>query len=51
MEKKYQIGCELKITEKAAVEFKQMCISEDKHWADSYLRVGAKFRRMFWLEV
>ena len=41
MEKKHQIGCELKITEKAAVEFKQMCIGEDKHWVDSYLRVGA----------
>ena len=36
-----QAGCEVKITEKAAVEFKQMCIDEDKHWADSYLRVGA----------
>ena len=38
----HQVGCELKITEKAAVEFKQMCIAEDKHWVDSYLRVGAK---------
>ena len=37
-----QVGCELKITEKAAVEFKQMCIAEDKHWVDSYLRVAAK---------
>ena len=41
MEQKSQVGCELKITEKAAVEFKQMCIGEDKHWADSYLRIGA----------
>ena len=41
MEQKTQVGCELKITEKAAVEFKQMCIGEDKHWVDSYLRVGA----------
>ena len=36
-----QTTCELKITEKAAVEFKQMCIGEDKHWADAYLRIGA----------
>ena len=41
MEQNRQVGCELKITEKAAVEFKQMCIGEDKHWADSYLRIGA----------
>ena len=36
-----QAGCELQITESAANEFKQMCIDEDKHWVDSYLRVGA----------
>ena len=36
-----QAGCELQITESAANEFKQMCIDEDKHWVDSYLRIGA----------
>ena len=41
MEQNHQVGCELKITEKAAIEFKQMCIGEEKHWADSYLRIGA----------
>jgi iron-sulfur cluster assembly protein len=37
-----QAGCELKITEKAAIEFSNMCLHEDRDLETSYLRVGAK---------
>ena len=36
-----QLGCELKITEKAATVFKDMIADEKKDPATSYLRVGA----------
>ena len=37
----HQAGCEVKITEHAAKEFKSMCEDENKLLEDSYLRVGA----------
>jgi iron-sulfur cluster assembly protein len=37
-----QAGCELKISEKAATEFLNMCIQEGRDLEISYLRVGAK---------
>ena len=37
-----QAGCELKISEKAATEFLNMCLQEDRDLETSYLRVGAK---------
>tara|TARA_B100000519_G_C14121806_1_gene380871 strand:- start:129 stop:533 length:405 start_codon:yes stop_codon:yes gene_type:complete len=36
-----QVGCELKITEKAASIFKEMIADENKDPENSYLRVGA----------
>ena len=36
-----QVGCELKITEKAASVFKEMIADENKDPKNSYLRVGA----------
>ena len=36
-----QAGCEVKITEHAAKEFKSMCEDENKLLENSYLRVGA----------
>ena len=36
-----QVGCELKITEKAATVFKDMISDENKDIENSYLRVGA----------
>ena len=36
-----QVGCELKITEKAASVFKEMIADENKDLENSYLRVGA----------
>ena len=36
-----QVGCELKITEKAASVFKEMIADENKDPENSYLRVGA----------
>ena len=36
-----QVGCELKITEKAASVFKDMIADENKDIENSYLRVGA----------
>ena len=36
-----QVGCELKITEKAANVFKEMITDENRSQDDSYLRVGA----------
>ena len=36
-----QVGCELKITEKAARVFKEMIADENKNLENSYLRVGA----------
>ena len=36
-----QVGCELKITEKAANVFKEMITDENRNQDDSYLRVGA----------
>jgi len=36
-----QVGCELKITEKAASVFKDMIADEKKDLENSYLRVGA----------
>jgi len=36
-----QVGCELKITEKAADVFKEMIADESRNSEDSYLRVGA----------
>ena len=36
-----QVGCELKITEKAASDFKEMIADENKDPENSYLRVGA----------
>jgi len=36
-----QTGCEVRITEHAAKEFKSMCEDENKLLEDSYLRVGA----------
>jgi len=36
-----QVGCELKITEKAARVFKEMVADENKNLESSYLRVGA----------
>ena len=36
-----QVGCELKITEKAASVFKEMIADEKKDPENSYLRVGA----------
>jgi len=36
-----QVGCELKITEKAAIVFKEMITDENRNSEDSYLRVGA----------
>ena len=36
-----QARCELKITEKAAVEFTNMCLDEDRNLDKAYLRVGA----------
>ena len=36
-----QVGCELKITEKAANVFKEMIADENKDPENSYLRVGA----------
>ena len=36
-----QLGCELKITEKAASVFKDMISDENKDIENSYLRVGA----------
>ena len=36
-----QAGCEVKITEHAAKEFKSMCEDENKLLKNSYLRVGA----------
>ena len=36
-----QVGCELKITEKAASVFKEMITDENKDPENSYLRVGA----------
>ncbi len=38
----HQVGCELKITEKAATEFVSMVHQEEKDLEVSYLRVGAK---------
>ena len=37
-----QAGCELKISEKAAIEFLNMCSHEDKDLDKSYLRIDAK---------
>ena len=42
MMKTNQAGCELKISEKAATEFLNMCLQEDRDSETSYLRVGAK---------
>jgi iron-sulfur cluster assembly protein len=42
MEQTNQVGCELKITEKAATEFVSMVHQEEKDLKESYLRVGAK---------
>ena len=36
-----QVGCELKISEKAATIFKEMIVDENKDPKNSYLRVGA----------
>tara|TARA_Y100001949_G_C15988702_1_gene331802 strand:+ start:2164 stop:2580 length:417 start_codon:yes stop_codon:yes gene_type:complete len=36
-----QVGCELKISEKAANIFKEMIVEENKDPENSYLRVGA----------
>ena len=36
-----QVGCELRITPKAAKEFISMCTDEEKDLKESYLRVGA----------
>ena len=36
-----QVGCELKITKKAARVFKEMVADENKNLESSYLRVGA----------
>jgi len=36
-----QVGCELKISEKAANIFKEMIVDENKNPENSYLRVGA----------
>jgi iron-sulfur cluster assembly protein len=36
-----QVGCELKISEKAANIFKEMIVDENKDPKNSYLRVGA----------
>jgi len=36
-----QVGCELKISEKAANIFKEMIVDENKDPENSYLRVGA----------
>ena len=36
-----QVGCELKITEKAATVFKDMIADQNKRLENSYLRVGA----------
>ena len=36
-----QAGCEVKITEQAAKEFRSMCEDENKLLENSYLRVGA----------
>jgi len=36
-----QAGCEVKITEQAAKEFRSMCEDENKSLKRSYLRVGA----------
>ena len=36
-----QVGCELKISEKAANFFKEMIVDENKNPENSYLRVGA----------
>ena len=36
-----QVGCELRITPRAAKEFVDMCIEEEKDVEQSYLRVGA----------
>ena len=36
-----QVGCELKITEKAASVFKDMVADENKDLENSYLRIGA----------
>ena len=35
----HQAGCEVKITEQAAKEFKSMCEDENKLLENSYLRV------------
>ena len=35
------VGCELKITEKAASVFKEMVVDEKKDPENSYLRIGA----------
>jgi len=37
----HQVGCELKITEKAASVFKEMITDENKDPENSYLRIGA----------
>ena len=36
-----KVGCEVKITEQAAKEFRSMCEDENKLLENSYLRVGA----------
>ena len=36
-----QVGCELRITPRAAKEFVDMCTEEEKDVEQSYLRVGA----------